>query len=240
MKKSKIVVPVVIAIVVLAIVGIVLLTGNDKSSNNLEQQEPPKMTEQEKNNLKNEIEYRLNNEGGMGYVENIIHNSTFDINNIDIIWEYTDGGKNIKNISNMEIFRITQDNNIKNIDNYIKDAEGNILSFNESLQNYMKSDNFRNTKIGYDKRYKEYSEDIEELKNNQDLITEEYKSKYNDVIQIWDIYSKEYELYKSYVENPTEYDYQAFKNNMEQIENEMKTCEAYKNYELHLKYPNLY
>lgn len=240
MKKSKIVVPVVIAIVVLAIVGIVLLTGNDKSSNNLEQQEPPKMTEQEKNNLKNEIEYRLNNEGGMGYVENIIHNSTFDINNIDIIWEYTDGGKNIKNISNMEIFRITQDNNIKNIDNYIKDAEGNILSFNESLQNYMKSDNFRNTKIGYDKIYKEYSKDIEELKNNQDLITEEYKSKYNDVIQIWDIYSKEYELYKSYVENPTEYNYQAFKNNMEQIENEMKTCEVYKNYELHLKYPNLY
>lgn len=133
MKKSKIVVPVVIAIVVLAIVGIVLLTGNGKSSNNLEQQEPPKMTEQEKNNLKNEIEYRLNNEGGMGYVENIIHNSTFDIKNIDIIWEYTDGGKNINNISNMEIFRITQDNNIKNIDNYIKDAEGNILSFNESV-----------------------------------------------------------------------------------------------------------
>lgn len=240
MKKSKIVVPVVIAIVVLAIVGIVLLTGNDKSSNNLEQQEPPKMTEQEKNNLKNEIEYRLNNEGGMGYVENIIHNSTFYIKNIDIIWEYTDGGKNINNISNMEIFTITQDNNIKNIDNYIKDTEGNILSFNEAIQNYMKSDNFRNTKIGYDKIYKEYSKDIEELKNNQDLITEEYKSKYNDVIQIWDIYSKEYELYKSYVENPTEYDYQVFKNNMEQIENEMKTCEVYKNYELHLKYPNLY
>ena len=230
-KKSNIKIIFLILVVMVVIVGIIILENNLKNQENLQI---------EKDNLMNHIEYQLNNEGGMGYVENtlILHNN-IKHKDFDIIWKYTNGGESINKLDSSEAVELKGEGSL-NIDYIIKDDTGNMLSFNDAVQKYMQSDYFKNKKIEYDKEYEQWKEEVEKLKNNQDLITEEYKNKNNDAIYMWDLYAQEYDMYKNFCENPTEYNYQELKSKIEQIKNEIENSEAYKNFQLHKQYPNLY
>lgn len=173
-------------------------------------------------------------------VNNISNNINYSIDK-NILTEIKNMYNSIRSYEyNFEVMTkaITQGQHISIYKECIEDKNGNLVDADTAISNYINSDEGKNNILGIEKNNNNLKDKMQEIESNKDYLTEENMKKYNDILTLYELYEKLYNLFMDFVNDPNDYD--SFKKEFNNYVGRIEENETYKNYELESKYPNLY